>query len=233
MGYLPIFLDLSGRRCVVVGGGEVSARKVEALLEAGAEVVVVSPHMVASLTTLAEHGKISHLARPYRRGDLQGCALAYAATNDDGVHREIANEARELGVALNVVDVPELCTFIAPAVMRQGALQIAVSTGGASPAFARRIRRELESQFGVEYALTLEVLGAARKWIRKSAMNQSERARRLTALASSPLPNALRDGDFAAVDRIIAMHLGSDVDLKRLGLAADALGLADKLDFSE
>src|SRR6267143_1174435 len=122
MGYIPIFLDVSGRRCVVVGGCEVAARKVESLLAAGARVTVVSPNLTAP-------------------------ALA-------------ADVARELGIPLNVVDVPELCSFIAPAVVKRGALQIAISTGGAAPAFAARLRRELERQFGIEYAIALTVLGA-------------------------------------------------------------------------
>src|SRR6266851_1242152 len=142
MGYIPIFLDVTGRRCVVVGGGEVAARKVESLLASGAQVIVVSPTLAApALNAAVDRGMVEHIARAYRRGDIAGCALAYAATDDRDLHRALAEEARALGIPLNVVDVPELCSFIAPAVVRQGALQIAISTGGASPAFAARVRR--------------------------------------------------------------------------------------------
>ena len=148
MGYIPIFLDVTGRECVVVGGGEVAARKVEALLEAGARVTVVSPRLSPPLKALVARGLVTHIAREYERGDIRGCVLVYAATDDPKLHRELAAEARALGIPINVVDVPELCTFISPAVVNRGELQIAISTGGASPAFAARLRRALEDQFG-------------------------------------------------------------------------------------
>ncbi len=144
MGFIPIFLEVSGRRCVVIGGGEVAARKVDSLLEAGAEVTVVAPSLGPAMKLLVGRGRLTHVKRAYRSGDLDGCELAYAATDDVELHRQIAAEAEALGILLNVADEPELCTFIAPAVVRQGALQIAISTGGASPAFAARLRREFD-----------------------------------------------------------------------------------------
>src|ERR1700731_135477 len=158
MGYIPIFLDVTGRECVVVGGGEVAARKVESLLEAGAQVTVVSPRLSQSMEAIVDNGSVTHLARNYERGDIHGCVLVYAATDNPKLHRELSAEARALGIPVNVVAVAELCSFIAPAVVKRGALQIAISTGGASPAFAARLRRNLEDQFGDEYARTLEVL---------------------------------------------------------------------------
>ena len=141
----------------------------------------------------------------------------YAATDDPKLHRELAAEARALGIPVNVVDVPELCTFIAPAVVKRGALQIAISTGGASPAFAARLRRNLEDQFGDEYARTLEVLRAARRLLHASEIDPAVRMRRLKDLANSALPDAIaaRDGD--AIDRILATHLGDGVSLAALG----------------
>jgi precorrin-2 dehydrogenase/sirohydrochlorin ferrochelatase len=219
MAYIPIFLDVTGRDCVVVGGGEVAARKVESLLEAGARVTVVSPHLSPPLESLAANGSVIHIARDYRRGDIRGCVLAYAATDDPKLHRELAAEARAHGIPLNVVDVPELCTFIAPAVMKRGALQIAISTGGASPAFAARLRRELEDRFGTEYARTLEVLRAARRRLHADEIDPAERMRRLKDLANSALPDAIAAGDVAAIERILATHLGDGVDLAALNLA--------------
>src|SRR5271169_4677144 len=163
MGYIPIFFDVTGRPCIVIGGGEVAARKVESVIEAGARVTVVSPRLSPSLQAAVARGLVSHIARDYAPGDIKGCVLVYAATDDPRLHRELAAEAGALGIPINVVDVAELCSFIAPAVVKQGALQIAISTGGASPAFAARLRRELEDQFGTEYTLTLEVLRAARR----------------------------------------------------------------------
>lgn len=218
MRYLPIFLDVAGRECVVVGGGEVATRKVESLLEAGANVTVVSPRLSSKLEALAAHGRVQHVARAYQRGDLHGCSLVYAATDDPKLHRELAAEAHPLGIPINVADVPELCTFIAPAVVKRGALQLAISTSGASPAFASRIRRKLERQFGTEYALTLEVLRAGRRLLQADEIDPAERKRRLTDLANSDLPEAIAAGDVPAINRLLATHLGAGVDLARLGI---------------
>src|ERR1700683_2134496 len=190
MGYIPIFLDVTGRECLVAGGGEVAARKVESLLEAGARVTVVSPRVSPPLEALIARGLVTHIVRDYERGDIRGCALAYAATGDPKLHRELGAEARALGIPINVADVPELCTFIAPAVVKRGALQIAISTGGASPAFAARIRRELEDRFGAEYARTLDLMRAARRRLHAEKIVSVERMRRLTDLANSALPDA-------------------------------------------
>ena len=219
MGYIPIFLDVTGRHCLVVGGGEVAARKVESLVEAGARVTVVSPRLSASMETLVVRGQAVHVARCYQHGDIGGCVLAYAATDDPKLHRELAGEARALGIPINVVDVPDLCTFIAPAVVKRGALEIAISTGGASPAFAARLRRELEDKFGPEYALALEVMRAARRRLHAGEMDPAERMRRLKDLANSALPDAIAAGDVGAIERILATHLGDGVGLAALGLA--------------
>ncbi len=225
MGYIPIFLDVTGRECVVVGGGEVAARKVESLLKAGAHVTVVSPRLSRSMEAIVARGLVTHVARDCERGDILGCVLVYAATDDPKLHRALAAEARVLGIPINVVDVPELCTFIAPAVVKRGALQIAVSTAGASPAFAARLRRELEQQFGTEYALTLEVLRAARRRLHADEIDPAARMRRLKDLANSALPEAIAVGDLGAIERILAAHLGDGVGLVRLGIDSAALGL--------
>jgi precorrin-2 dehydrogenase/sirohydrochlorin ferrochelatase len=219
MGYIPIFLDVTGRECVVVGGGEVAARKVEPLLEAGAHVTVVSPRLSPPLDSLAARGLVTHIARDYQRGDIRGSVLVYAATDDPKLHRELVAEARALGIPANVVDVPELCTFISPAVVNQGELQIAISTGGASPAFAARLRHALEDQFGTEYAMTLEVLRAARRRLHAEEIDPANRMRRLKELADSALPDAIAVGDVAAIERILATYLGDGVSLAALGLA--------------
>lgn len=144
MKYYPVFLDLKGRRCVVVGGGPVAEGKVQGLREAGARVVVISPTATDPLARWAREGEVEWLARPYRRGDLEGAFLAIAATDDPETNRAVAEEAFARGVLVNVVDTPDLCLFIAPAVVRRGPVTVAVSTGGLSPALARRIRRSME-----------------------------------------------------------------------------------------
>jgi precorrin-2 dehydrogenase/sirohydrochlorin ferrochelatase len=218
MAYLPIFLDVTGRRCVVVGGGEVAARKAASLLEAGAQVVVVSPSLLEALSALARAGRIMHVNRPYEAGDIAGAALVYAATDDAELHRRIHDEARARGIPLNVVDVPPLCTFITPAVMARGSLKIAVSTEGASPAMAKRIVARLERLFGPEYGLTLEVLRAARQHLRANEPNIAIRAKKLTALAAARIPEYLRKGELDAVEQILRRELG--VGFEPLGLSS-------------
>jgi len=226
MGYIPIFFDVTGRPCIVIGGGEVAARKVESLIEAGARVTVVSPRLSPPLQAAVARGLVTHIARDYAPGDIKGCVLAYAATDDPKLHRELAAEARTLGIPINVADVPELCSFIAPAVVKRGALQIAISTSGASPAFAARIRRELDDRFGAEYALTLDLMRAARRRLHADEIAPVERMRRLTELANSALPDAIAAGDVAAVERILAAHLGEGVGLAQLGIDPANFALA-------
>jgi uroporphyrin-III C-methyltransferase / precorrin-2 dehydrogenase / sirohydrochlorin ferrochelatase len=158
----PIFVDLAGQAVVVIGGGTVAERKVEILVEAGARVTVVSPEVTGLLARWADGNRITLERRAYRRGDLRGCRLAYAATSDPGVNRAIQAEARAEGIWLNAIDQPDLCDFITPAIVRRGSLTIAVSTNGRCPALSRRIREDLEGQFGPEYADAVEHLGQLR-----------------------------------------------------------------------
>jgi precorrin-2 dehydrogenase / sirohydrochlorin ferrochelatase len=155
----PIFLDLSGRRCVVVGGGEVANRKTRKLLQARARVVVISPEIQPELESVA----VEIHRRPYREGDLEGAYLAFAATNAREVNAAVAQEAKERGVPVNVADSPSEGDFALPSTLRRGRLQVAVSTGGASPTLARRIRGELEGAFGPEWASIVEELNTARR----------------------------------------------------------------------
>jgi len=167
--YFPAFLDLRGRRCLVVGGGEVGERRVRALLECGARVTVVSPAVTPGLAALAASGRVVNRARSIRQSDLRGCALAVAATGDPLVDGAVAEMARRWRVLVNVVDRPEHCDFILPSVLRRGELQIAVSTGGRSPALAREIRRRLEGLFGPEYAALVRRVGMERCRARAAA----------------------------------------------------------------
>ncbi len=221
MGYLPIFLELGGRPCLVVGGGEAAERKVCALLGAGADVTVLSSVATASLTAMAGNGAIRHLNRSYQQGDVAGFALVHVASDDSIHNREIAAEARGLGIPVNVADARELSSFITPSVIRRGALQIAISTSGASPALARRLREQLESLFGPEYEVLLDVLRAARRHLYVHETERKERSAKLSALAASPdLREALGRCDLPAVDRILASHLGAGVGMAELGFGA-------------
>ena len=155
----PIFLNLDGKRCVVVGGGAVANRKARKLLQARAEVVAISPEVKPELESVATEVH----RRPYREGDLEGASLVFAATNRREVNAAVTREARGRGIPVNVADEPSEGDFALPSVLRRGQLQVAVSTGGASPTLARRVRNELESAFGSEWAGVVEALGRARR----------------------------------------------------------------------
>jgi siroheme synthase-like protein len=160
--YFAAFLDLRGRRCLVVGGGAVGERKVGDLVRCGAAVLVVSPTLTPALATLARAGLIDHRPRPFRRADVRGATLVVAATGVPGVDAAVAAEARRRRALVNVVDRPADCDVILPSVLRRGRLQIAVSTGGTSPALAREIRKRVEDVIGPEYAALVERVGRAR-----------------------------------------------------------------------
>ena len=150
--YYPIFLNIRGKRCVVVGGGLVALRKVKALLEHEANVEVISPELCPELSQLAKSRAIQVLQKNYNGGDLQGAFIAIAATDDGEINNKVAEEARAKGVLVNVVDDSEHSDFIVPSQLRRGDITIAVSTAGKSPALARKIRTRLEKDFGTEYA---------------------------------------------------------------------------------
>jgi precorrin-2 dehydrogenase/sirohydrochlorin ferrochelatase len=164
--YYPVFVNLQGKRCLVVGGGEVATRKVEGLLEADALVVVISPQLSESLSKLATQGIIQYHRRPFHADDVLGCALVVGATDQPGVNLAVCEAARRHKIWVNIVDTPDACDFIAPAIVRRGVLQIAISTGGHSPTMARRIRMQLEAFYGPEYGELLEKLGQERQRIR-------------------------------------------------------------------
>jgi siroheme synthase-like protein len=162
MGLVPLFVELAGRRCLVLGGGGVAARKVDGLLAAGAAVTVISPDVTPALAALAAEHRVEHVARGYAPGDLAGFALAFAATDDGAINAAVAAEGRRFGVWVNAADDPAHCDFILPSVLRRGALTVAVSTGGASPALARVIREEIEACVPAGYAALADVAGDVR-----------------------------------------------------------------------
>jgi precorrin-2 dehydrogenase/sirohydrochlorin ferrochelatase len=173
--YFPAFLDLRGRRCLVVGGGAIAARKVLGLLDCGARVAIVSPAVVPAIARLAATGRVEHRARAFRRVDARGCRLVIAATGVPAVDDAVVETARGHGGLVNAVDRPALCDFIYGSVLRRGQLQIAVSTGGRAPALAREIRRRLEAVVGPEYAALVERVGRARTAARARAATPAAR----------------------------------------------------------
>jgi len=201
--YFPIFLNLEGKLCVVIGGGKVGERKVRSLLEAKALIKLVSPEATPALQKLAEEGQIIWERRGYQPGDLEGAWLVVAATNDPLVQKSIYQEANDKRVFCNIVDVPEFCSFIVPSVIKRGSLTIAISTSGASPAVARRIREGLELQFGLEYEVYLKLMENLRKQILGLNLSPKEKEEKLHRLAIAPIPQYIRDGDLNLLKVII------------------------------
>jgi precorrin-2 dehydrogenase / sirohydrochlorin ferrochelatase len=180
----PAFLKLEGRRCLVVGAGPVAEEKIEGLLRAGAEIRVVAPHATARIRAWARAKKIRWEERKFRPLDLANVFLVVAATSSPTLHAQIYREARRRAVLCNVVDDPEHCDFYYGSVVRRGALQIAISTAGHSPALAQRLRKKIEQEFGEEYELWLEELGKARKGLFGKAISPRRRRALLHRLAS-------------------------------------------------
>ena len=181
----PLFLKLKGRPCLVVGAGTIAESKIASLLEADAQVRVVAPEATPRVGLWAEENKIDWEQRRFQASDLDNVFLVVAATSSTALHEEIFREATERGVLCNVVDVPGLCDFYYPAVVQRGALQIAISTAGLSPALAQRLRKEMEDQFGTEYEAWLEHLGKERDKLFTETMNPEGRKRLLHDLASA------------------------------------------------
>ncbi|HOE10462.1 MAG TPA: bifunctional precorrin-2 dehydrogenase/sirohydrochlorin ferrochelatase [bacterium] len=162
----PLMLELTGRTCLVVGGGAVALRKIRALLSAGARVRVVAEEIIPELRLCATNPELELKTGRYESGDMEGAVLAISAADDPEINRQVSEDADRLGIPVNVVDDPKLCTFTVPAVLRRGDLLIAVSTGGKCPALSVHIRNVLEHRFGPEYAAYVDFLGRMREWIR-------------------------------------------------------------------
>lgn len=180
----PMFLKLAGRRCLVVGAGAVAEEKIDGLLATGAEIRVVAPWATLKIQKLAREKKLHWEARRFRPADLKGAFLVVAATSSPRVHEKIYREARRRGVLCNVVDDPPRCDFYYGSVVRRGALQIAISTDGQSPALSQRLRKTLERQFGPEYEEWIALLGEARTRLFARKMDPEERKRLLHVMAS-------------------------------------------------
>ncbi|MGI8633453.1 MAG: precorrin-2 dehydrogenase/sirohydrochlorin ferrochelatase family protein [Solirubrobacterales bacterium] len=168
-------LKLTGRRCLVVGGGDVGREKVEGLLACGGDVVLVAPEANAALTELAEDGTIAWDRREYAPSDLEATFIVIAATDDTDVNIGIYNDAERRAMLVNIVDVPPLCNFILPAIVRTGPLAIAISTAGASPALAKRMKHEIAEMFGSEYAELAVILNQYRGWAKGTLPTYNER----------------------------------------------------------
>ncbi len=199
----PVFAVLEDRPCLVVGGGRVGERKVQDLREAGARVTVVSRRLTPALGKLAQAGLIRHLDAEFSPEQLKGMVLVMAATDDPKVNARVAAAARRRAIWVNVADAPEFCSFIVPAQVRRGDLTVAISTGGASPALARKLREELQQHFGSEYRPYLALLQQVRTRVLHERRGHPENAALFHRLVESPLREALTRGDRSRVVAVL------------------------------
>jgi precorrin-2 dehydrogenase/sirohydrochlorin ferrochelatase len=198
-------LRLKGRRCVVVGGGDIGLEKVEGLLACDADVTLVAPEAHPALVELSLEGSITWERREYESSDLQGALIVIAATNDTDINVRVFEDAENRAMLVNVVDVPPLCNFILPAIVRTGPLAVAISTAGASPALAKRMKREIGEQFGEPYATLAVLLNDARGWAKATLPTYQDRKQFFEGIVNGePDPIALlRDGDVQGVRELI------------------------------
>ena len=218
----PIFAIIEDRPCLVVGGGAVGERKVQDLLVAGARVTVVSLSLTPALAELAAAGQIRYLNEDFSPDQLQGMVLVLAATDDPKVNARVSTAAQAQGIWVNVADDPEFCTFIVPAQVKRGDLTLAISTGGASPALARKLRQELQQRFGPEYGPYLALLQGVRTRLLSERRGRPENAVLFHRLVDSPLLEAVARGDRARVvaDRKSTRLNSSHAELSRMPSSA-------------
>ena len=198
-------LKLTGRRCLVVGGGAIGLEKVEGLLACDGRVVVVAPELCPELAALAAEGSIEWIEREYQLGDLEATFMAIAATDDTDVNIAVYDDAERRAMLVNVVDVPPLCNFILPAIVRTGPLAIAISTAGASPALAKRMKAQIAAEYGEPYARLAIILNEVRGWAKGTLPTYQDRKAFFEEIVNGdPDPIALlRAGDEAGVAAIV------------------------------
>ncbi len=217
---LPVTLVVKGRRCVVVGGGAVAARKVDLLLRAGASVSVLAPRLAAGLEALAASGRIRHAARRFVPRDLAGAALAFAATGDGAVNEAVAAAAGRRGVPVNVVDDPALCTFTMPAIVDRGPVSVAIATGGASPTLARRLRAGIERALPPGVGALAEFAAAHRRTVRAALPDVAARRRFWDDVLDGPVPAAVLAGDPTLAGKMLRATLARRAAAPRRGRVA-------------
>jgi siroheme synthase-like protein len=210
MSYFPVFLQMTGRRCLVIGGGKVAERKVAGLLEAGAAVTVISPDISETIARWSKENSINFIARRYRPGDLADHELVFVATDDSEINKAVYNEGRQRNVWVNAADDPAHCDFILPSVLRRGDLTVAVSSGGNSPALARTIREDLEFYFTGEYELLTQLAAEVRDELQRRAISVPFETWRKAL--SGDVRQILMRGDLARARAVLLKDLAVTLD---------------------
>ena len=209
--YYPVYLNLRGRRCVIVGGGTVAEGKISRLLDSGAEIRVVSPDVTSGIRQFVADGAVLWEQRSYCEGDLEGVFIAIAATNVREVNRRIFDEAEERGVMLNAVDDPPNCSFIAPSIVQRGPVTLAISTGGVSPALARKLRESLQTSEALAWADLSGVMAVARSHLREEGILASISPQRWQCCITPQLLALVQEGrQGEAADALLTGLTGDD-----------------------
>ena len=216
MRYYPIHLDIKNRNCLVVGGGGVGTRKVDNLLKCGARVAVVSPEISSKLQDLSKSEPLTLKFRPYRSTDLEGMFLVIGATDDENLNQQISKDAEKSNTLCNIADRPEVCNFILPSIVRRGDLVITISTSGKSPALAKQLRQNLETQFGQEYTEFLLLLGAIRKKLLSEAHEPEAHKDLFNKLIDSDLIELMQSDKTEEINSLLCNILGDGYKIEDL-----------------
>lgn len=216
MKYYPVLLQLEEKTILVVGGGSVAERKVENLLEFGCRILIVSRELTKKLHQLIEIKRIQHLGSEFKEEQLEGVFLVIAATNDKDLNSRISAQARNHRLLVNAVDQPADCDFIFPSILRRGDLLIAISTSGKSPALAKSVRKKLETQFGREYGVFLDLMGRLRKKIMSEGFSQNENSLIFHKIVDSDILNCVARDDWEGVKSILRAILPSSWEVAEI-----------------
>jgi precorrin-2 dehydrogenase/sirohydrochlorin ferrochelatase len=211
--YYPVNLDITNRRCVIIGGGDVAERKAERLIECGAQVTIVSPLLTPLLEERKKARQIVHVDKDYEEKTLHGAFMVIGATDRNEINAQISQDALSLGILVNIVDDPDKCNFILPSLVQQGDLSIAISTGGKSPALAKKLREDMQQQYGPEYQVLLRIMGSLRKKVLTQSYAPEDNKALFVDLVHSDILQAIRDGNRDLVNKIIYEHSGIDMDV--------------------
>ena len=213
MKFYPVNLDISNEKCVVVGGGEVAERKVIRLLECGARVVLVGKTIVPGLRAMKDEGAIEHVPCDYSEEHIEDAFLVIGATDRDDVNERVYLDSRSRGKLVNVVDEPARCNFILPAIFRRKDLLVAVSTGGKSPALARKLREKMEEKYGPEYGILLDIMGNLRRKIIARGGTSAENKRIFESVLDSDILRHIRKEEWDKAREIVKNRTGENMEL--------------------
>jgi siroheme synthase-like protein len=189
--HYPLFLDISGKSCIVIGGGKIAERKVAMLLKFNADVKVISPKITAILSKLSGSGKIEIIEREYKDGDLDGASLIFAATNRKEINESIKKEAAMKSIPVNVVDDPVLCDFIVPSIVKKGPIVIAVSTSGVLPSLSKKLRKEISAYITEDYIKYVNIIGNFRKHLINNVKERKKRAEIMAEISKTDMKDLI------------------------------------------